>query len=255
MKLSIIIPVYNEKDFVRRCLDSVYSNDDVEVIVVDDGSDDGSSEIIAEYADRFKVIRKTKTPFGVSWARNVGMNEAQGDYITFLDSDDEMSEGGIGSMLSVVGMGFDVVQFNHWRQENEMKAARFFNNAGWYAKNNLPQKWVLVWNKIYRREFLIENAIYFPWNIRFEEDCIFNLRCLAHTDKIVHYSAATVIKHNDNKNSICHTVTREDIFGITSELTALLKEGQEPELERIIRHRIGQHWESKNAKRLFGGGQ
>ena len=113
MKLSIIIPVYNEKNYIRRCLDSVYSNDYVEVIVVDDGSDDGSSEIIAEYADRFKVIRKTKTPFGGSWARNVGMNEAQGDYITFLDSDDEMSECGIGSMLSVVGMGFDVVQFNH----------------------------------------------------------------------------------------------------------------------------------------------
>ena len=256
MKLSIIIPVYNERPFIRRCLDSVYANEDVEVIVVDDGSNDGTSEILEEYKDRFRVIRKTKTPFGVSWARNIGINEAKGDYVTFLDSDDEMEKDGIGYMLSHVGDGYDIMQFNHWRSDGKgNKSVLYYNQPKHYSKTELPQKWVLCWNKMYRRDFLIDNSIHFPWNIGFEEDCVFNLCCLKHTNTIVHFRDLTVIKHHDNKQSICHTVSREDILGITKELMSLLEEGQEPELERIIRHRIGQHWESKNAKKLFGGGQ
>ena len=91
MKLSIIIPVYNEANFLRRCLDSVYANDEVEVIIVDDGSTDGSFEICQEYEDKgFKLIQNEHS--GVSVARNTGIQLAEGEYITFLDSDDEMSK-------------------------------------------------------------------------------------------------------------------------------------------------------------------
>ena len=101
MKLSIIIPVYNEANFLRRCLDSVYANDEVEVIIVDDGSTDGSFEICQEYEDKgFKLIQNEHS--GVSVARNTGIQLAEGEYITFLDSDDEMSKDGISNILTVI---------------------------------------------------------------------------------------------------------------------------------------------------------
>ena len=259
MTLSIIIPVYNEVKYIRRCLDSVYSNDDVEVIVVDDGSTDGTSDILEEYKDRFTVLRPTNSNFGVSWARNAGLLRAKGDYITFLDSDDEMSEDGIKLMLACARGGlenkFDVIQFNHWRVGKDGKpTSKFFNHGGWYTLKKLPQKWVLCWNKIYRHDFLTEHDIKFPWNVTFEEDRIFNLLCLKYTDKIVNYTCQIVIKHCDNDQSICHTVGRNEIIGISEALTELLKQKQPPELEKVIRQCLTDTWDCRNAKKLFGGG-
>lgn len=257
MKLSIIIPVYNEKDYIRRCLDSVYSNEEVEIIVVDDGSTDGTSDILDEYSDRFRILRPTKSNFGVAWARNAGLLEAEGDYITFLDSDDEILKGGIEKMLLAVDRelenGTNLIQFNHWRANGETMSARFCNRAGVYSLDNLPLKWVLCWNKLYRHEFLTEHDIKFPWNVTFEEDCIFNLRCFRYEETITHYDESIVIKHNDNKKSICHTVERSDILEISEALSELLKQGQPPKLENIIRQRLSDTWNCKNAKRLFGG--
>lgn len=93
-KISIIIPVYNAERFLRRCLDSVlnqsYSN--WECIIVDDGSKDSSFAICDEYVktdSRFKVIHKENG--GVSEARNIGLSQLSGEWVTFVDSDDELT--------------------------------------------------------------------------------------------------------------------------------------------------------------------
>lgn len=93
-KISIIIPVYNVERFLRRCLDSVqnqsYSN--WECIIVDDGSKDSSPAICDEYVktdSRFKVIHKENG--GVSEARNTGLSQVSGEWVTFVDSDDELT--------------------------------------------------------------------------------------------------------------------------------------------------------------------
>ena len=90
IKFSIIIPVYNTKNYVQRAIDSVvnqtYTN--LEIIIIDDGSTDGSAEIIDRYAQRdarIKVIHQNN--YGVSVARNCGLRISTGDYIGFLDSD------------------------------------------------------------------------------------------------------------------------------------------------------------------------
>lgn len=90
-KISIIIPVYNTADYLKECFDSILAQTfcDYEVIVVDDGSTDNSPAICDEYAtidSRIKVLHKTNE--GVSAARNSGLNNATGKYITFIDSDD-----------------------------------------------------------------------------------------------------------------------------------------------------------------------
>lgn len=93
MKLSIIIPVYRTQDTLERCLESILQQSftDYEMILVDDGSDDGCPQLCDEYARkdaRIRVIHKANG--GLSDARNAGIRKARGEYITFVDSDDEM---------------------------------------------------------------------------------------------------------------------------------------------------------------------
>lgn len=260
-KLSIIIPVYNERLYVRRCLDSIKVDEedlhDVEVIVIDDGSTDGSAGICDEYQDRvgFNVIHH-KTNWGVSMTRNQGIIMAKGDFVTFLDSDDELSEDGVDHLVTGCMADFDVLQFNHWRvsKETGFKDSRYYNEPGRYTVNDLPKKWVLVWNKVFRRSLLIDHGIRFPEGVSFEEDRIFNIRVLRQQPEIHHAKASTVIKHNDNKRSLCHTAQREDLFRITQALIKEMKnKDNTPELERIIRQCIVNEWEAPRAVRLFGG--
>ena len=102
MKVSIIIPFHNDKLYVRECLESVLGQSyrDIEVICVDDGSFDGSSEIVQVVArcdDRVRVIRQENK--GVSACRNRGLAEACGEYVLFVDSDDLLSQNAVERLV------------------------------------------------------------------------------------------------------------------------------------------------------------
>ena len=101
-KVSVIVPVYNVENYLKRCLVSIMDQTytDLEIILVDDGSTDRSSEICDEYASndpRFKVIHKSNG--GLSSARNAGISAATGDYLSFVDSDDHPEPDMISSMI------------------------------------------------------------------------------------------------------------------------------------------------------------
>ena len=101
-KFSVIIPVYNTEQYLKRCLDSVFAQSytDFEVICVDDGSTDGSSGVLTGYDDeRLKVI--TQSNQGQGEARNRALEAAQGEYIYFLDSDDYIDETLLESALDI----------------------------------------------------------------------------------------------------------------------------------------------------------
>lgn len=258
MKLSIIIPVFNERLFIRRCLDSIKVHEDdlhdVEIIVIDDGSTDGTDQILDEFQDRvgFNII-KHSTNWGVAMTRNHGLSIAQGEYVTFLDADDELTEDGVDHLLTGCGCEFNILQFNHWRVGNSgWKDGRYYNAPGMYKIDKLPQKWLLVWNKVYKKSFLDAHGILFPENVSYEEDRIFNIRCLRHNPEIYHAKAAVVMKHHDNKQSICHRVSREHILTISSALVRELKEDNHFELDRVIRKSLADIWNSGIAKKLFG---
>ena len=93
LKISVIVPVYNVEKYLKQCLDSIvnqtYKN--LEIIIVNDGTKDNSMKIVEEYLQdkRIKVINKENG--GLSSARNIGIKEATGDYISFIDSDDYIS--------------------------------------------------------------------------------------------------------------------------------------------------------------------
>ena len=91
MLLTIVVPVYRVENYIRRCIDSVLCqiNSSIEIILVDDGSPDNSGKICDDYASKYECIQVIhKTNGGLSSARNAGINEARGEYILFLDSDD-----------------------------------------------------------------------------------------------------------------------------------------------------------------------
>src|SRR5437016_2066869 len=90
MKASVIVPLYNKAPYIKRTLDSIATQTfaDFEVIVVDDGSTDGGADVVAGYSDRrVRLLRQANA--GPGSARNRGMDEATGEYLTFLDADDE----------------------------------------------------------------------------------------------------------------------------------------------------------------------
>lgn len=118
IKLSIIVPVYNLEDYISRTLDSLLSIrffHDYEIIVVNDGSTDGSEAVIAGYQEKSDKIRLfTIENGGVSNARNVGIRHAQGQYITFMDGDDTVEPDFYEKAVAELDAGgYDFVQGNY----------------------------------------------------------------------------------------------------------------------------------------------
>ena len=101
--VSIIIPVYKVEDYLRQCIDSVLEQNykNKEIILVDDGSPDGSPEICDEYAEKYECVRVVhKENGGLSDARNFGLKQAKGEYVLFLDSDDYIEEGSLSKIMN-----------------------------------------------------------------------------------------------------------------------------------------------------------
>lgn len=163
MSLSVVIPVYKAEQTLDRCLNSVLSQDidDMEVIVVDDGSPDNCPEMCDRWAQqdsRVHVIHKQNG--GLSDARNVGIEAAKGDYITFVDSDDYLAEGIYNKMLGIIGknpdidimefsikcIGIDKIDINY--------QDRTFLSAREYWQETRAWNHAYACNKIIRRVFL-----------------------------------------------------------------------------------------------------
>lgn len=263
MKLSIIIPVYNNAAFVERCLKSINLVPDAEAIIVDDGSTDGTTDILCKYEDYLRPFPNFHIHFadhgGVSAARNYGIEHSSGEYIAFLDADDELTPGGIGTLLSLVsGMwhGAPMFQLNHYRCHGGTCRIEpcYFVRQGFYELDNLPPKWAPVWNKLYKREFLEEHGIRFPKGQQFDEDRQFNLECLKHLGGIACVEAAAMNKHFDNKESICHTFDHKKAVDAIAALVKQLDGTQSLEFERLVISCIKMHLNSRKFEEVFGGG-
>lgn len=184
--LSIIIPVYNVAEYLPVCLDSIISqlNEDVEVILVDDGSTDNSYPICADYAQRFeclKVVRQQNK--GLSGARNTGMIHAVGNFVWFIDSDDWISEGSVQELLNhivkcpdieVVRFGFSLFEdgTDKYLEEYVYSPVHSVNSNTYFKQNEMLYQ---VWAGIYKRSFLQINNISFPEGMIYE-DIPYNLQ-------------------------------------------------------------------------------
>ncbi len=183
MKLSIIIPIYNVENTLRRCLDSVISQyiDDCEIILVDDGSTDNSGIIADEYACKFPFIQiYHKKNCGPSDARNYGLDRMNGDYVTFIDSDDELSPNTLEPLLNILHNHpeYDILEYSVLQNPGEHNETfldlgnHIYPNAlDWLMNNGTRHCW--MWNKIFKSNLFTQ--LRFPHNLlRFEDIWMMN---------------------------------------------------------------------------------
>lgn len=201
MKYSVIIPVYNVEKYIDRCLKSVISQnyDDLEIIVIDNGSTDRSGSICDIYANEYANISVYHIEnYGVGYARNFGLSKAKGEFIYFADSDDYLVGNLFVDFADKLVSDLDLVVFSYYNSfEQELTEKHRTNkclpHSGLYNKDEfiklftdlfLSDMLYTVWNKIYRREFLLENKISFE-QYELGEDVRFNLNVYHKLNKVL----------------------------------------------------------------------
>ncbi len=188
MKVSVIIPVYNNEKYIERCVKSVLEQtyQDIELIIVDDGSSDSSGKIcdnLAQIDLRIKVIHQDNG--GVSKARNVGLENATGQLVSFIDSDDWIESDLYSRAVSEFDKDIDIVAFcGRKKYQNKddkgystIKKAESISNIEAINRMNYSQNLVAgVCLFIYRREIIGNNR--FPRDVIIGEDYAFNINVL-----------------------------------------------------------------------------
>lgn len=171
-KVSVIVPVYNVEKYIDKCLNSLVNQtlDDIEIIVVNDGSKDESEKIIKKYKKEYNnIIYVTKENGGLSSARNFGMIYATGEYVAFLDSDDYVDYELYEKMYKKAKeKNYDYVECDfYWEYEDHKKADvgyRFKNKKEMFAKAR-----VVAWNKLIKRDIIINHKLEFPVGLYYED--------------------------------------------------------------------------------------
>ena len=204
MKYSVIIPVYNCKHYLESCVESVFKQNtesEYEIILVDDGSTDGSGQLCDRLAEEYACIRVIhQVNQGVSTARNTGMTAAEGTYLLFLDADDFWNEQLLHQMDIATQNNPDVVEFGYITFYEDGQVAQTLappakegESGRDYVMRILDQGSMPLrscWASAHRKEFLTENEIVFPKNIIFGEDTLFRIRELVKAQRICSVDAA-----------------------------------------------------------------
>ena len=181
MLISVVIPAYNCKDTLSAAVFSVAENfKDTEIIIIDDGSTDETPELIENLKKDYNcIISKRISNSGPANARNEGIKTAQGDFIMFLDSDDTFEKNTFKIISENLTPDTDLLIFGFrqnflGRAEDKIYSLDSPFSVDEYYRNNLLNQ---VWNKAYKRDFLIRNNIFFK-DFRYGEDRIFNAEVL-----------------------------------------------------------------------------
>lgn len=195
--VSLIIPLYNAEKYIRRCLDSAMQQtfSDMEIIVVNDGSEDSSLAICREYEkldSRFRVIDKENT--GVSDSRNRAIDLAQGEYLQFLDSDDWLAPDATESLVyAAKKYDYDLVIADFYRvdgavfTEKQHIRERGLLTREQYAEYMMQEPadfyYGVLWNKLYRHSIIKDYQIRMNLELRWCEDFLFNLSYIRHAKR------------------------------------------------------------------------
>ena len=173
VKVSIIVPVYNSEKYLKRCLDSLVNQtfDDIEIIVVNDGSTDRSEETIKGYMNDKRIILINKENGGQASARNLGLTKAHGDYIMFIDSDDCVNLDMCDKAYNAIKDGYDIACMDYYIIDGDGKKYHKISacTEGEISLKDYLLTAVCPWNKIYKKSFLVDNGFEFPEGIIYED--------------------------------------------------------------------------------------
>ncbi|MBP5776171.1 MAG: glycosyltransferase family 2 protein [Prevotella sp.] len=191
MKVSVIVPVYNTKDYLTRCVDSLLcqSFSDFELLLIDDGSTDGSSELCDAFQakdSRVRVFHQQNG--GVSAARNYGVQQAQGEWICYVDSDDEVRCEYLQDMVSAVDAEDLLVMGNISDPRLKGFLTEDVSLQGQEMVRYLLSHHILNLSgpvaKLFNRNVLLKHDIHFPTGIHYAEDMIYYFRYLNHVSQV-----------------------------------------------------------------------
>lgn len=199
MMLSLIIPIYNASTYLAFSLESLLSQpfQDFELILVDDGSTDASPSICDEYAAKDERIRVLHEPHsGVANSRQVGLEAAKGMYILYVDADDQVDSCMIADMYQVVvDQEADLVLCDYRELTHEGEVYRKQEPTALdgvaVLEDILDGKlYGALWNKMMRREWLLQTKAAFPQRLTMREDLVFLSQCLPYASKIAYLPKA-----------------------------------------------------------------
>lgn len=216
-KVSVIVPVYNVEAYIEKCLNSLVTQTlkDIEIIIVNDGSKDKSEDIIQEFQKDYKnIIYVKKENGGLSSARNYGLQYANGEYIAYLDSDDYVETSIYEKMYKKAKENdSDYVECDFfWSYPNKKKedrGYRYNNKKEMFAKAR-----VVAWNKLIKREIILNNKLEFPVGMYYE-DVEFFYKLLPHINKfafveepLIYYiqRETSIVNKQDGRTSHIFTV-------------------------------------------------
>ena len=204
MKYSVIIPVYNCEQYLESCVESVCNQNtdlECEIILVDDGSTDGSGQLcdrLAQIRSSIRVIHQVNQ--GVSAARNAGLNAARGEYVFFLDGDDLWDKDLLQYVNDATTDTPDIIQFGYRTFYENGNVTEVLSppvadreTGREYMERVLNQGKMPIISSCtsaYRKDFLIQNDLWFPPDVVFGEDMMFRVRGLVKSQKICGVNAA-----------------------------------------------------------------
>lgn len=219
-KISVILPVYNGACTLDKCIQSVLGQtyENCELICIDDGSTDRSGEICMRYADRDNrcrvIFRKNG---GVASARNTGLGQAQGDYITFIDQDDWLETKAYSCMMAKLKEQTDVLIFGYFKDYTDrtckmqnkntvdmskVSTDRLIQYA--FRREEYRNFGAFIWNKIFRRDLLLKNRIVFDDSLRRGDDVLFYTQVALAADSAV-YTERNFYHYVQREDSVTHT--------------------------------------------------
>ena len=244
IKISVIVPVYNVEDYLKECLDSIINQTlkEIEILCIDDCGTDNSIDILREYSkkdNRIKIISHKENK-GLGPARNTGINEAKGEYISFIDSDDYISRDYLENLYNtiikydtdivstinikrVVGEAISLYSININKYLSIFQ--KIFNKNHFEGISNANIKdekentknypFVVAWNKLYKRSFLLDNDLFFMDIKKGSEDEDFYQRLLLNSPSIS-YNHKSIYYYRERNYSLTEKYCSDPNFIINN---------------------------------------
>ena len=221
-KVSIIVPVYNVDKFLHKCVDSILAQTltDFELLLVDDGSKDNSGLICDKYAakdSRVRVFHKENG--GVSSARNLGLENAQGDWIIFIDSDDwiepnmlkDIYEKAILEHADLVYCDLRMIFNNH---TEILHIAEYNTNKTKMLNNFIKSTFGTAVGMLAKKNLYESNEIRYPIGVKFCEDFYVAIRLMLYSEKICYIPTTYYYYNRQNEASASHSFSYRDSDGV-----------------------------------------
>lgn len=249
--VSVIIPVYQAEDYIESCINSLVkqSYDDLEIILVDDGSTDSSlnkCQAYAAFSKKIVVLRQNNQ--GASAARNKGLEYCHGQYIFFMDADDWIVENAISSMVEVMKKNNDLVFFDYYKKDLTNSTSSFIGKTERLSQEESVKRMLDVqvvdndingylWNKLFVASIIKENNLRFNSKLKMWEDLLFCMQYVNFVNGASYLHEKLYLYTDRNSSSISRAISAEAAY-------TWIKAGQQ--VNKIVASKFSKQYEDFN---------